>query len=208
MAKVDSILAENPKSSLDDLLASKKINADQKAQASKKPQLQAQLGQLEEQLSQYRKVDSDYQSKLAAEKEALKDKYEGQLNEVRNSAKKEAEADLKTAVRQKLLLFSQFLRAAAAKRVIEEEADTEESKAFEGALLLVYGGDDKAVEAAENIVEGTEETVPSTEGQPLNIKCECITARCDHQRKLADERRLPNQGTHSTARALRPRRRL
>ncbi|KAF2219276.1 hypothetical protein BDZ85DRAFT_181362, partial [Elsinoe ampelina] len=170
MVKVDTIIAENPKSSLDDLIAAKKINADQKAQALKKPGLQSQLTQLEEQLVQYKKVDAEYQSRLDSEKEALERKYEAELASVRESAKKEAEAQTSKIIKQKLLIFSQFLRAAAAKRIVEEEADTEESKAFEGALLLVYGGDDKAVQAAENIVEGADESVPSTEGQTLSVK--------------------------------------
>lgn len=126
---------------------------------------------MEEQLAQYRKVDGEYQTRLSAEKQAFEDKFAGELATATAAAKKEAEANTKQVVKQKLLLFSQFLRAAAAKRVIEEEADTEESKAFEGALLLVYGGDDKAVQAAENIVDGSEEYVPSVEGQPLSIKC-------------------------------------
>ncbi|KAF4556807.1 Hypothetical protein D9617_1g086890 [Elsinoe fawcettii] len=170
MTKVDSIIAENPKCSLDELVTSKKINQDQKAQALKKPGLQSQLSQLEEQLAQYKKVDSEYQSRLDSEKEALERKYEAELDSVRESAKKEAEVQTSKIVKQKLLIFSQFLRAAAAKRIVEEEADTEESKAFEGALLLVYGGDDKAVQAAENIVEGADESVPSTEGQALSVK--------------------------------------
>ncbi|GAM83626.1 hypothetical protein ANO11243_016140 [Dothideomycetidae sp. 11243] len=169
-AKVDSIIAENPKSSLDELLAAKKINADQKAQALKKPGLQAQLAQLEEQLAQYRKIDNDYQTRFSSERQAAEDKHSAELSKIRETTVKEAEANTKTVVKQKLLLFSQFLRAAAAKRVIEEEADTEESKAFEGALLLVYGGDDKAVQAAENIVEGADDFVPSVEGQALSIK--------------------------------------
>ncbi|PSK45217.1 hypothetical protein B9Z65_2357 [Elsinoe australis] len=170
MAKVDSIIAENPKSSLDDLVAAKKINADQKAQALKKPALQGQLGQLEEQLVQYKKIDGEYQSRMTSEKEALERKYEAELASVREEAKKEAEAQTLKVVKQKLLTFSQFLRAAAAKRIVEEEADTEESKAFEGALLLVYGGDDRAVQAAENIVNGSDESVPSVEGQALSVK--------------------------------------
>lgn len=177
MAKVDSIIAENPKSSLDDLVAAKKINADQKAQALKKPALQGQLGQLEEQLVQYKKIDGEYQSRMTSEKEALERKYEAELTSVREEAKKEAEAQTLKVVKQKLLTFSQFLRAAAAKRIVEEEADTEESKAFEGALLLVYGGDDRAVQAAENIVNGSDESVPSVEGQALSVKCEYIFAR-------------------------------
>ena len=171
MSKVDSILAQNPDTSLDDLLASRKINADQKAQAMKKPALQSSLAQLEEQLAQYKKVDSEYQSRMSSERETLTSSHKAEIQELRESFKKEAESDSKATLRKQLLLFSQFLRAAAAKRVIEEEADTEESKAFEGALLLVYGGDEKAVDAAVNLIEGSDEAVPSVEGQPLSVKC-------------------------------------
>lgn len=168
---MDAIIAENPGKSLDELVASKKINADQKAQAQKKPGLQNQLAQIEEQLAQYKKIDGEYQAQAASSKQELEEKHRAELERVRESAKDEAEAKVKNVVKQKLLLFSQFLRAAAAKRIVEEEADTEESKAFEGALLLVYGGDEKAVEAAENIVEGSDDFVPSVEGQALNVKC-------------------------------------
>lgn len=172
MAKLDAIIAENQNVSLDQLLASKKINADQRAQASKKPQLQAQLAQLEEQLTQYKKIDAEYQARLDTERESLQSTHKTELDRLRQSLKEEAEKEAKVTLRKNLLLFSQFLRAAAAKRVVEEEADTEESKAFEGALLLVYGGDDKAVKAAENLINGSSETVPSVEGQSLSVTCE------------------------------------
>ncbi|KAI5245770.1 hypothetical protein E4T47_03607 [Aureobasidium subglaciale] len=170
MTKLDSILAENPGKSLDELLASRKINADQKAQASKKPALQAQLAQLEEQISQYKKVDADYQSRMSAQHSHLTSTHQSEIEKLKASLKEEHETELKSALRQKLLTFSQFLRAAAAKRVIEEEADTDESKAFEGALLLVYGGDDKAVDAALSLIEGSDEQVPSVEGELLSVK--------------------------------------
>ena len=47
-----------------DLVKQKKLNQDQKAQILKKPQVQAQIAQLEEQAAQYKKVDSDYQAQL------------------------------------------------------------------------------------------------------------------------------------------------
>ncbi|THZ01429.1 hypothetical protein D6C95_04127 [Aureobasidium pullulans] len=170
MTKLDSILAENPDKSLDELLASRKINADQKAQASKKPALQAQAAQLEEQIAQYKKVDADYQSRMSAQHSHLTSTHQSEIEKLKASVKEEHEAALKAVLREKLLTFSQFLRAAAAKRVIEEEADTDESKAFEGALLLVYGGDDKAVDAALSLIEGSDEQVPSVEGELLPIK--------------------------------------
>ena len=53
MQKIDAILAENPNASLDELVASRKINNDQKAQALKKPGLQASLAQYDQQIVQY-----------------------------------------------------------------------------------------------------------------------------------------------------------
>ncbi|KAH0341064.1 hypothetical protein KCU81_g6540, partial [Aureobasidium melanogenum] len=170
MTKLDTILAENPDKSLDELLAARKINADQKAQASKKPALQAQLAQLEEQIAQYKKVDADYQSRMSAQHSQLTSAHQAEIEKLKGSLKEQLEKELNTALRQKLLTFSQFLRAAAAKRVIEEEADTDESKAFEGALLLVYGGDDKAVDAVMNLIQGSDEQVPSVEGELLPVK--------------------------------------
>ena len=163
----------------------------------KKPALHAQLAQIEEQLAQYRKIDKEYQDRIASEKKSAEERFAAELASARSQAKKEAEAQTKAVIKQKLLLFSQFLRAAAAKRVVEEEADTEESKAFEGALLLVYGGDDKAVQAAENIVEGSNDFVPSVEGQALSIKCEYFLPK--HSTISNHDDRLSAEGAYSRA---------
>ncbi|GAB7352983.1 hypothetical protein MBLNU459_g3549t1 [Dothideomycetes sp. NU459] len=170
MSKLDAILAENPNVSLDELVASRKINADQKAQAQKKPGLQSSLKDLEEQITQYKKVDAEYQSRLTSQRDTLAQGHKSEIEELKQQLKKEAEAEGAKALREKLLVFSQFLRAAAAKRAIEDEADTEESRAFEGALLLVYGGDDTAVKTAENLIDGSDEVVLSVEGQPTTVK--------------------------------------
>jgi hypothetical protein len=179
MTKLDSILAENPGKSLDELLASRKINADQKAQASKKPALQASLAQLEEQIAQYKKIDADYQSRMSAQHSHLTSSHQAEIEKMKADLTGQLEDQLNSALRQKLLTFSQFLRAAAAKRVIEEEADSDESKAFEGALLLVYGGDDKAVDAVMNLITGSDEQVPSVEGELLPVKCKKIQPLTD-----------------------------
>ncbi|KAF2167997.1 hypothetical protein M409DRAFT_65561 [Zasmidium cellare ATCC 36951] len=169
MQKLDSVLAENQGVSLDDLVAQRKINTDQKAAALKKPQLQAQLAELEERQEHYRKFDSDYQVKFSKQRDELASQHQQELEKVKQELRAEATSTTSHELRSKLLLFSQFLRAAAAKRTIEEDADTDESKAFEGALLLVYGGDDKAVDTAINLIEGSDEQVPSIEGSPLPV---------------------------------------
>ncbi|KAJ9641881.1 hypothetical protein H2201_003729 [Coniosporium apollinis] len=167
MSKVDSIIAENPGVSLDDLVSTRKINNDQKAQALKKPALQAQLAQLEEQLTTYKKIDEDYQQKMATEKQLLQSSHADELEKLRETLKAEAELESQKASKQRLLTLSRFLREAADRRTREDE-ESDESKAFEGALLLVYGGDANAVLACEKLIDGAEEQVPSVEGVLVN----------------------------------------
>ncbi|KAH6642670.1 hypothetical protein C7974DRAFT_351494 [Boeremia exigua] len=165
--KVDSIIAEHPGVSLDELASSRKINADQKAQALRKPKLQAELAQLEEQVTQYKKFDQEYQEKHAREKELLQKSHSGELEALRETIKAETAIEQKKLFREKILTLSRFLRAAAARRQLEDD-DSELTKAFEGALLQVYGGDAVAVSAAEKLIEGAEDGVPSTEGVLLS----------------------------------------
>ncbi|KAK4962374.1 hypothetical protein LTR66_012672 [Elasticomyces elasticus] len=180
MIKVDSILAENPDKSLDELVATRKINQDQKAQALKKPQLQSSLSQLEEQIATYKKFSAEFEARHTGERDSLVKSHQEELERVKEETRAEfekernampkAEEMSRETLRKKLLVFSQFLRAAAAKRAQEEEAESDESKAFEGALLLVYGGDEKAVDAAESLIEGKEEQIPHVDGTLGSVK--------------------------------------
>jgi TolA-binding protein len=171
MQKTDAVIAENPGVSLDDLVAQRKLNQDQKAAALKKPGLQAQLLDLEERIEHYRKFDADYQTKLDKQKTDLTAAHQKETEKLRDELRLESVSASTAELRKKLLTFSQFLRAAAAKRTVEEDADSEESRAFEGALLLVYGGDNKAVDIALNIIEGSNEKVISIDGDQLNFDC-------------------------------------
>ena len=171
LQKVDDIQNANPGVSLDDLVKQKKINTDQKAAAEKKPQLQAQLKEVEGQVQVFKNVNTEYQAQLQRQKEDLTQAHQKEMQKIKEEARLEAMTSSASELRKKLLIFSQFLRAAAAKRNIEEEANSEESMAFEGALLLVYGGDARAVEAAVSIIEGANEQVPSIEGSMLSVKC-------------------------------------
>jgi len=170
MQKVDAIIEANPGVSLDDLVASRKINADQKASALKKPKLQEQLSQLQEQVAQYKKFDQEYQDKIAQEKQILQQSHTEELGKLRETLKAEAALETKKAFRENFLTLSRFLRAAAARRQLEDD-DSDLTKAFEGALLLVYGGDASAVEAAEKLISGSSDNVPSTEGVALSVSC-------------------------------------
>ena len=83
----------------------------------------------------------------------------------------EAKAEGKKEAKDSLLVLSKFLRAAAAKRQDVDATNEEENKAFEGALLLVYGGDANAVIAMEKLIEGSDEKVPTVHGDALEITC-------------------------------------
>lgn len=125
---------------------------------------------MEEQLSQYKKFDQEYQNKIAQEKELLQKSYSEELETLRDTLKTEAVLEQKKIFREKFLTLSRFLRAAAARRQLEED-DSDLTKAFEGALLLVYGGDAQAVAAAEKLIDGTDDNVSSTEGVALSVTC-------------------------------------
>lgn len=170
--KVDSIIAENPDLSLDELLSSRKINADQKVQAQKKPSLQASLAQQEEQIVQYKQFDEDYQRHIATEKAALQTSHQKELEQVKNVAISEASTASKKEGKENLLVLSKFLRAAAAKRQGGDETSAE-NRAFEGALLLIYGGEISAVEAMEKLIAGSDEKVPTVDQVPSEFTCKC-----------------------------------
>lgn len=175
--KVDSILAANPGVSLDDLVASRKINTDQKAQAEKKPGLQAQLAQLEEQYGHYRKYGDELEATFAREREQLAQSHASELSQVQETIRAQASLEQQKAVKDKLLAFSRFLRAAAARRaLLEDESDL--SKGFEGALLQVYGGDAAAVAAVEKLIDGTDDKILSVENVELDVTCEFTSSRC------------------------------
>jgi hypothetical protein len=171
MQKVDAIVAENPGVSVDDLVAQRKINADQKASILKKPQIQQQLATYEEQISQYRKFDTEYQAQLHKQKDELTSQHQKEVHKLKEELQEQGKTSGVSELRDKLLILSCFLRLAAAKRGVPEEADTDEGHAFEGALLGVYGGDDKAVETALKLIEGTDEMVPSVEGPLTSTSC-------------------------------------
>ena len=173
LQKTDAVQEANPGVSLDDLVAQRKINNDQRAASSKKPQLLEQLKSLNEQVETFRVVHSDYQAQMQKQKNDSTTKRWEELNQAKEAYRLESESSASSELREKLLVFSQFLRAAAAKRNETEETSSDESAAFEGALLLVYGGDEHAVDTAVNIIEGSDEQVPNIEGVPGSVKCEC-----------------------------------
>ena len=127
--------------------------------------------QLEEQISHYKQFDEEYQKRLQAEKSALDSAHRDELQKVKDAAVAEAIAEGKKEGKENLLVLSKFLRAAAAKRQGGDETSPE-NRAFEGALLLVYGGEAGAVDAMESLISGSEEKVPTVESTPSDFTCE------------------------------------
>lgn len=82
----------------------------------------------------------------------------------------EAKLEAKKGAKEDMLVLSKFLRAAAARRQSGDDTSSE-SRAFEGALLLVYGGDAGAVVAMEKLIEGSEDKVPAVDQEPLDFTC-------------------------------------
>ncbi|KAK6384765.1 uncharacterized protein PV06_08865 [Exophiala oligosperma] len=165
--KADSVIAENPKVSLDDLVAQKKLNADQKAQILKKPALQAQLSQLEEQLQSFRTFAQDLEDKFAKEKSALVESHEAEVASLKQKVLQEAEDAKSKAIEDGLRVITHFLHTAASKRQ-SEDADSEEGRAFEGALLLVYQGNETSLMTLKSLIYGTEEKVLDVQGEALD----------------------------------------
>ncbi|KAK5715860.1 hypothetical protein LTS12_027780, partial [Elasticomyces elasticus] len=167
-AKVDSIITENPGKLLDELVMEKKINNDQKAQALKKPALQANVAQIEEQIIQYKQFAASYEERLVSQKTELEKAHKEEVASVREKAVAEAEYASKDGLRKQLLSLSKFLCAAAAMRRSGDETSSD-SHAFEGVLYQVYGGSQDAVTSMIKLVEGVDEKIVSVEGTELDI---------------------------------------
>ncbi len=173
-AKVDALIAEHSTRPLDELVAAKIINADQKAAHLKKPALQAQLFQLEEQLAQHKKIDQESRVRLAEQEKALALKFEKEKAEAVAQVAEKAKEDAITSLRSNLLILSQFLRLAAARRAEDTDSGSDESMALEGVLLHIYSGDENAVANMMKLVQGADEQTRSTSGETLETTCRCL----------------------------------
>ncbi|XWX01700.1 hypothetical protein V2A60_009729 [Cordyceps javanica] len=161
--KTDSLLAEHKGKSLDELVAAKILNADQKAQILKKPGLQAQLATLEEQLAQYQRVHEQYATQAATEKA----EFEKTSEKIKRDVAEEAKQAFDQSFQDNLLLLSQFLRLAAYRREEGRDPESDENQAIEGVLLAIYSGDSSAVAAMMKLMQGSDEQVISVPGEQL-----------------------------------------
>lgn len=130
--------------------------------------MQAELARLEDQVIHYRKFGKDYEDRFAKEKSTLEDSHAEALAKVKLEAADEATTTMLTKFDDDLLVLSQFLHAAAAKRQ-DDELDPVEKAAFEGVLLLVYQGNNAALAAFKNIAAGSDKKVSNTEGDQLDF---------------------------------------
>ncbi len=166
-SKTDTLLAEHKGKTLDELVASKILNTDQKAQILKKPALQAQLATFEEQLSQYQRVHDQYAAQAAAEKA----EFEKTIQKLKADAAVKAKQTFDKSFEDNLLLLSQFLRLAAYRREEGGNPEADENQAIEGVLLAIYSGDSSAVAAMMKLMEGSGEQVISVPGEKLESTC-------------------------------------
>ncbi|PNY24156.1 Uncharacterized protein TCAP_05904 [Tolypocladium capitatum] len=162
-SKTDSLLIQHAGKSLDELVATKVINADQKAQIQKKPALQAQVTQFEEQLAQYQKVHEQYRTRAAAEKA----EWEKSLERAKADAVSEAREEFNKSLNDNLLTLSQFLRLAAYRREEAKDPESDESQAIEGVLLAIYAGDESAVSSMLKLIGGSTDQILSVPGEQL-----------------------------------------
>ncbi len=128
------------------------------------------MSQFEEQLAQFKQFDDESQKRLTSEKSALETSHKEELEKAKDASVAEAKAEGEKQSKDNLLVLSKFLRAAAAKRQGGDE-NSPENRAFEGALLLVYGGELGAVTAMEKLISGSDEMVPTVDGVPSDFSC-------------------------------------
>ena len=157
------------------MVTERKINADQKAQALKKPGLQQQVQQFEEQIAQYKKFDQEYKAASQAERADFEKTHTERASKELAEAVASAKAGAITAAveeqERNFLLLSQFLRLAAIRRGEDEDPELEENKALEGLLASVYTGDAAAVASIMSLVNGSDAKIKSVTQEPLNVTC-------------------------------------
>ncbi|KAG6112892.1 hypothetical protein E4U31_002111 [Claviceps sp. LM219 group G6] len=199
-SKTDSILSQHAGIPLDELVSSRIINTDQKAQIEKKPALQAQLVQLEEQLVQYQKIHEQYRSRAVAEKA----EWKKSLEKEKADAVSKAQIGFQQSLRDSFLTLSQFLRLAAYRREEASETESEEnqsteSQAIEGVLMAIYTGDDNAVSSMLKLVHGTDDKVLNVSGETLQTSYAIVKSLAEESKSPLYEDSLQPEGVAAEA---------
>ena len=130
---------------------------------------------MEEQLAQHKKIEAEYRTKSATDKakveKDLTERLEKEKADALVAATEKAAADIKKVQHDSLLVLTQFLRLAAARRSEDADATADENMALEGVLLNVYSGDESAVSTMLKLIEGSEEKTRSVSGDELQTSC-------------------------------------
>ncbi len=171
MNKTHAIVKEHTGKTVDELVTLKLINADQKSQYLKKSDLEAQIADLEGQIVQHKKLQSEFRTRLAEQEKALREKFEASKAALTAEWEEKIVAASEKKLRDCLLVLSQFLRLAAARRAEDVDPTADENLALEGVLLNVYSGDEGAVSAMLKLVTGAEEQTQNTAGETLQTTC-------------------------------------
>jgi hypothetical protein len=168
------LIAEHADKSLDELVSLRIINADQKAQAQAKPDLEDKLQQLQKQLEVLEQIEREHRALLAAQEKSLTEKFEADKAELVAELEEKAASESAKSLSDNLLVLSQFLRLAAARRAEDIDTTADENVALEGVLLHVYSGDESAVSTMLKLVHGADDPTLSTSNEVLQTTCMCL----------------------------------
>ncbi|KAK5070836.1 hypothetical protein LTR64_003810 [Lithohypha guttulata] len=158
ITRTEAIINDAPGVSLDDLIKQKKINNDQKAQILKKPQIEAQLAQLEEQQKNFSEFAQDLEARHDKEKASLAEAHNAEIEKVKQEAVQGSSSASTMKVQEALRITCQFLHAVASHRQ-NEDLEENEKEAYEAVLHHLYQGNHASVETVTHLVEGREEKI-------------------------------------------------
>lgn len=119
-------------------------------------------------MANFRAFARELEEHAAKEKTSLVAAHEAEIAKIKEQSTQDAEEIKSKAVQDGLRVVIHFLHTAASKRQVEE-AESDEARAFEGALLLVYQGNETALSTLKNLINGTDEKVMDVQGEPLDF---------------------------------------
>ncbi|CUS11326.1 unnamed protein product [Tuber aestivum] len=155
--KLDSIAKSEEKIkdlSEEEKATTKIINADERNKIIGKPITLALHKELKECYENLLKASELEDKRLESEKVEAQARLEKAVEE----AKAEAQEEMDQAARAKILTVVKFLRLAGHRRN-NKSGDEDEDEAIERVLVLVYGGDQSAIDTCLKLANGSEEPV-------------------------------------------------
>ncbi|KAG0640391.1 hypothetical protein HOY80DRAFT_884758 [Tuber brumale] len=166
--KLDSIAKSEEKIkdlSEEEKATTKIINVDERNKIIGKPVTLAVYKELKECYENLLKASELEDKRLEAERVEAQARLEKAVEE----AKAEAQKETDQAARAKILTVVKFLRLAGHRRN-NKSGDEDEDEAIERVLVLVYGGDQSAIDACLNLANGSEEPVDGFQVSYSRIK--------------------------------------